>query len=65
MKGSELKRLRKRLGLTQKELAAKVGVAVNTVKRWEWSLRAIPEPVSRLLGYIALGKPVKPTKQTE
>ncbi len=35
MKAGEIKELRKRLGLTQKELAAKVKVDAITVSRWE------------------------------
>lgn len=33
--GQQIKQYRKRMGLTQKKLAAKLGVALNTVKRWE------------------------------
>jgi transcriptional regulator with XRE-family HTH domain len=33
--GRQIKQYRKRAGLTQKQLAAACGVALNTVKRWE------------------------------
>ncbi len=35
MKGGEVRRVRRRLGLTQREFAARVGVVPNTVARWE------------------------------
>ena len=47
--GSELRRLRTRAGLTQAALAAKLGVAPNTVARWERNERAITEPMTRLI----------------
>ena len=52
MTPEELKALRARLGLTQYELAEKVGVARNTINRWEMGIRSIPEPVVRLLDYL-------------
>jgi transcriptional regulator with XRE-family HTH domain len=51
--GDELRDLRKRLGLTQVELAEKVGVASNTVARWERGELGISEPVSRLVKLLA------------
>jgi transcriptional regulator with XRE-family HTH domain len=47
--GSELQRLRKSAGLTQAELAATLGVAPNSVARWERNERAIAEPTARLI----------------
>ena len=47
--GSELRRLRTRAGLTQAALAAKLGVAPNTVARWERNERTITEPMTRLI----------------
>ena len=52
MTREELKALRARLGLTQDELAEKVGVARNTINRWEMGIRRIPEPVARLMDYL-------------
>jgi len=47
MTGDELCETRKRLNLKQEELAEKLGVAANTVSRWERNDMAIP---SRMLG---------------
>jgi transcriptional regulator with XRE-family HTH domain len=52
MTPEELKALRASLGLTQDELAEKVGVARNTINRWEMGIRSIPEPVARLMNYL-------------
>jgi len=53
MTGQELKDLRRQMGLTQKELAEKIGVPWNTVARWEVGMRRIFEPVARLVHYLA------------
>ena len=53
MTGQELKALRQQMGLTQKELAEKLGVPWNTVARWEVDMRRIFEPVARLVHYLA------------
>ena len=47
MHGKTLRTIRKLLGLTQAMLAAQLGVAPNTVARWERGERSIPEPVAR------------------
>ena len=52
MKGKEIRSIRKRLGWTQVNLAAAVGVAPNTVARWERDELSISEPVSRLIRSI-------------
>jgi transcriptional regulator with XRE-family HTH domain len=52
MTSEELKDLRAELGLTQPELAKRLGVARNTVTRWEMGIRGIPEPVARLLEFL-------------
>ena len=52
MTGQEFKKVRIRLNLTQQVLAGRIGVARNTVNRWEHELRRIPEPVVRLLHHI-------------
>jgi len=61
MTGEELKALREKLGFTQTEFGQRVGVARNTVTRWETGLRRIPEPVVRLASYLA--KEVRTEKQ--
>ena len=49
MEGNELRLLRKRLGLTQVELAQAVDVAANTVARWErGELQVSPSMVSQI-----------------
>ena len=53
MKREELKQIRAKLGLSQLELAQQIGVARNTITRWEMGLRHIPEPVARLVQYLA------------
>lgn len=57
MTDAELRRLRKRLGLTQKELAAKAGVTSTSVARWERGDVRITEPMSRLLRLLAASAP--------
>lgn len=43
MDKEELKNWRKKLNLTQEQLAEKLKVAPNTVSRWELGTRKIPE----------------------
>jgi DNA-binding transcriptional regulator YiaG len=45
----ELKRIRQRLGVTQKGLAAHVGVTGNTIARWERGEVPIGPVATRLL----------------
>jgi transcriptional regulator with XRE-family HTH domain len=52
MTSDALKALRAELGLTQPQLGEKLGVARNTVTRWEMGIRSIPEPVVRLLEFL-------------
>ena len=44
-----MKAARARLGLTQAQLAAELGVHAMTVSKWETGQRSIPEPVARLV----------------
>ena len=53
MTGAELRTIRTRLQLTQEELGKRLGVRKNTVWRWETEMRHIPEPVARLVPYLA------------
>ena len=53
MHGTTLRRIRKALGVTQVELAKRLGVAGNTVARWERGVVSIPEPVAKLVRLIA------------
>jgi transcriptional regulator with XRE-family HTH domain len=49
MFSKEILTIRKRMGLTQAELAQKLGVARNTVTRWECGIMGIRETSARLL----------------
>lgn len=52
MTREELRRVRRKLGLTQAELAAAIGVGWSTVARWEAGIRGkrgVPEPAARLI----------------
>jgi DNA-binding XRE family transcriptional regulator len=49
MNGLELKEKRKKLGLTQTELAEKVGVAMRTVQNWEKETNKIPKSTELLI----------------
>jgi DNA-binding XRE family transcriptional regulator len=66
--GGELRRLRRHLGLSQAKLAERLGVAANTVARWERNERAISEPVARLVRMLAgttSAPQAKPRKRRE
>ena len=49
MTKDEVKRLRKRLGMTQQQLADALGVTQTSVGRWEIGMHQIEEPTARLL----------------
>jgi DNA-binding transcriptional regulator YiaG len=53
MKGKELRRLRTRLRLTQKQLGAELGVTENTVARWERDEVKMGEPAAKLMRTLA------------
>jgi transcriptional regulator with XRE-family HTH domain len=53
MKGKELRRLRIKMKLTQKQLGEKLGVTGNTVARWERDEMKINEPAVRLVTLLA------------
>lgn len=53
MKGSELKKIRLTMGLTQVQLAKELGVTSNALARWERSERRIWEPVARLATFLS------------
>ena len=52
MKPEELKELRKRLNLTQKELAKELCVTVRAVVSWETGTRNMPLSIEKLLCLI-------------
>jgi len=49
MTGAAFRRLRRRLGLTQAALAARLGVSANAVARWEREERPISALVANFL----------------
>ena len=49
MKGKELRRLRQGLGWTQQQLADEIGVAQNSVARWERDELGMKLPVEKLI----------------
>jgi DNA-binding transcriptional regulator YiaG len=55
MKGAEVRRVRKELGLTQREFAERLGVIGNTVARWERNELTVGSTAAiliRLLGQL-------------
>lgn len=59
MTGSQIRRIRKRLGWTQEQLAEKMGVTANTVARWERDEMSISEPAAKLIRRLAMVKTQK------
>ena len=47
---STIKKLRKKKGLSQEELSERVGVSLQTIRRWEWGATT---PNSKLLSKLA------------
>ena len=62
MTGEEVAALRRRLGLTQVELAELVGVAPNSVARWERREMAVRESAARLMRLLAQRRPKRRRK---
>lgn len=65
MTGEEVRRLRRQLGLTQAELAERVGVTANSVARWERDEMRVREPAARLLRLLAERGQTPPQRWTE
>lgn len=63
MKGAEVRKIRERLGWTQAQLAEALGVAPNTVARWERDELGMRATAERLLLRIAADHPDKPTRR--
>ena len=57
MTKEQLRKRRKRMGITQAELAARLGVTVTTVARWEIGDRGIREKVAERI--VELDKELK------
>src|SRR5215472_4987210 len=56
MSGDELKTLRRKVGMTQAQVAELIGVTSNAVALWERGERAISEPVARLVRYLVVDR---------
>jgi len=56
MDPKRLRQLRRKQGLTQKQLAYHLGVTLNTVSRWELGQVSISRPMVRLLRLILVNK---------
>lgn len=59
MDGAELRRIRERLGWTQQQLADELGVAANTVARWERGELGMRESTERLILRVAADHGIK------
>ena len=53
MKGEELRRLRKRMKLTQRQLGQRLGVTDNTMARWKRNEMKINEPAVKFVRILA------------
>ena len=62
MSGAELRRLRRKAGLTQAALGERLGVHTNSVARYERDEVGIPEPVARL-ARLLLGAKAAPSRR--
>lgn len=54
----DIKALREKLGITQKELAKLIGVSEKTIQNWEYG-RKVPETKGEILRSLSLKKPMK------
>ena len=53
MSGDQLRRIRKRLELTQVQMANRMGTTGNTIARWERGERSISGPAEKLARLLA------------
>ncbi len=59
VRGVEVRRIRKLMGLTQAQLAEQLGVAENSVARWEREEMGIRPMAERLLRLLAASRKPK------
>lgn len=64
MDPKEVRRLRKSIGWTQARLADAVGVAENSIARYERGEMGIKEPVARLIQNIVAAEKRRKLKKT-
>lgn len=55
MTSEEFKAVRERLGMTQGQLAYKIGISERAIRYYEQGGRSVPAPVSLLLGTFLKG----------
>lgn len=56
MTRQELKNRRKQLGLTQQELAARLGITRNSLNRWEMGKHPISPAMEKLIRLVCQNK---------
>ena len=56
MTGKELKRHRQRLGVTQRQMADKIGLHWNSLARMERDEMVITKPMAQLIRFLAARK---------
>ena len=59
--GPDVKRIRKKLRLTQRQFAERVGVHVVTVAKWETDVQGIRGPAVRLMKLLGAAQQAKPS----
>ncbi len=59
MTGTEVRRIRKTLGLTQRQFADRVGVHVITVAKWETDAQGIRGPAVKLMRMLGATREAK------
>ena len=52
MTGETFRKLREQMGLTQAELAARLGVESNSISRWEVGTRSIPPMAGKFMNLL-------------
>jgi DNA-binding transcriptional regulator YiaG len=57
MTPAEVKTCRNELGLTQAQLADRLGITRNTVARWEMGMHPVSAPIELLLKTLAAAAP--------
>jgi DNA-binding transcriptional regulator YiaG len=56
VRGAEVRRIRRRLGLTQERFARLLGVHRVTLARWETEAAGVAPPIAKLLRILGKGK---------